>query len=277
LILVERTAVPLKPPVWTWEVPAYLFTGGVAGISAVIALAAEIIGGDSALARDARYLALAAALFSPLLLISDLGRPWRFLYMLRVFKRQSAMSVGAWTLAAFGAAIAGSVLLRAFAAPLDAASGWLLTAIVTVCDLLAGLTGLVLVTYTGVLLGATAIPVWAANARVLPWLFTATSLGAAASLLELIGHDVPPLHALALIAAATETITASRTRGLPLPPASLRAGQWLAGPLALLLRLAVWFWPLARPLAALAAIAGAMLVRIGWIAAGRSSAQSTAA
>jgi formate-dependent nitrite reductase membrane component NrfD len=269
---VQPSAVPLKPPVWTWEVPAYLFTGGVAGIAAVIALVVELTGGDPALARDARFMALAGALLSPLLLISDLGRPSRFLYMLRVFKPQSAMSVGAWTLVALGGVVTGSVLLRSFAGPIDAAATWTVAAAIAACDVVAALTGLVLVTYTGVLLGATAIPVWAANARVLPWLFTATSLGAAASLLELIGHDVAALHALAVIAAATETIAASRTIGIASPPALLRAGQWLAGPLAVLLRLAVWLWPIARPVAGLAAIAGAVLVRIGWIAAGRASA-----
>src|SRR5688572_10149995 len=94
-----RDAPLLKPPVWTWEVPLYFFAGGAAGAAAVIAAVAHF-GGPSfaALARDAKWVALAGALISPLLLISDLGRPSRFLNMLRVFKLQSPMSVGVWTL-----------------------------------------------------------------------------------------------------------------------------------------------------------------------------------
>ena len=83
----------LKGPVWTWEVPIYLFVGGAAGAAAVIAAAATFAG-DVAMARDARWIAFAGAALSPVLLISDLGRPSRFLNMLRVCKRQSAMSIG---------------------------------------------------------------------------------------------------------------------------------------------------------------------------------------
>src|SRR5262245_15350310 len=78
----------LKPASWTWEVPAYLFIGGAAGICAVITMVATFWS-NPGLARDARHLAAAGAALSPLLLISDLGRPGRFLNMLRVFKPQS--------------------------------------------------------------------------------------------------------------------------------------------------------------------------------------------
>ena len=37
-------------------------------------------------------------------LVADLGRPERFLNMLRVFKLSSPMSVGSWLLSAFGGA-----------------------------------------------------------------------------------------------------------------------------------------------------------------------------
>ena len=269
----QQSASLLKPPVWTWEVPTYLFVGGVAGISAVIALAAGVTDTHVTLARDARFIALAGGLLSPLFLISDLGRPSRFLYMLRVFKLRSAMSVGAWTLALFGGAITGSIVLRAvFTSGAD--STWLATLILA-SDLISALAGLILVTYTGVLLGATAIPVWAANARVLPWLFTATSLGATASLLELIGHRVAPLHVLAIIAAAVEIAASLRIRGLTKPSNVLRLSEWLAGVVPLALRLLAPIWPWGRTLAAVSAIAGAFLSRIAWIAAGHASAAET--
>src|SRR5690348_11707077 len=91
----------LKEPQWKWEVPVYLFVGGAAGASAVIGAAANLVGNDRALARDARWIAAIGGAVSAPLLIADLGVPSRFLNMLRVFKLQSPMSVGAWTMAAF--------------------------------------------------------------------------------------------------------------------------------------------------------------------------------
>ena len=104
----------LKRPVWTWEVPAYLFVGRAAGAAAVVAAAAGLAGSDPSFARDARWIALAGAAVSPVLLISDLGRPARFLNMLRVFKRQSPMSIGAWTLVVSDRASADVGVLRFF-------------------------------------------------------------------------------------------------------------------------------------------------------------------
>jgi hypothetical protein len=91
----------LKQPVWTWEIPAYFFVGGTAGAAAVVGAVAHATGGSPALVRDARWIAAVGGAASPALLVSDLGRPERFLNMLRVFKLQSPMSVGAWTLVAF--------------------------------------------------------------------------------------------------------------------------------------------------------------------------------
>src|SRR5688500_3987260 len=64
----------LKPPVWTWEVPLYFFVGGTAGAAAVIAAGARLVGNAHALERTALAIALAGALLSVPLLISDLGR-----------------------------------------------------------------------------------------------------------------------------------------------------------------------------------------------------------
>ena len=89
----------LKQPVWTWEIPLYFFTGGAAGASAGLAYLGELSGNDE-LARRAWAVALAGLTVSPALLISDLGRPPRFLNMLRMFKVTSPMSVGTWVLSA---------------------------------------------------------------------------------------------------------------------------------------------------------------------------------
>jgi polysulfide reductase-like protein len=256
----------LKPPVWTWEVPAYFFVGGAAGAAAIIGTIAEWTGRDGTLARDARWLAAAGGPLSAALLTADLGRPGRFVNMLRVFKPQSAMSVGSWTLASFSATTTAALVPRiaAVAVPVSALAG-------------AGM-----LTYTGVLIGATAIPVWHENVKLLPIHFAASGVAAAAALLTLIGHDEAALNDIAFGAAAVETLigAAIETRDeralAPLREGAsgwvIRAGGVLSGPLPMLLRGATrarrW-----RTLASVAALAGSLLTRIGWIAAGRVSAR----
>ena len=91
----------VRPPVWTWEIPLYFFVGGAAGMAPLFACAGLFLGRPE-LARAALWITAAGAIISPILLIMDLGRPRLFLNMLRVFKYQSPMSVGAWILSMFG-------------------------------------------------------------------------------------------------------------------------------------------------------------------------------
>src|SRR4029077_8633346 len=84
----------VKPPVWTWEIPLYFFVGGAAGMAPLIACAA-LIGGHIRLANVALWMAERVAINSPIWLVADLGRPRLFLNMLRVFKHQSPISIGA--------------------------------------------------------------------------------------------------------------------------------------------------------------------------------------
>src|SRR5438128_9399984 len=176
----------LKKPAWTWEIPLYFFTGGTAGAAAVVGAIADYTGADRRLVRDARWIAAAGAIISPALLIADLGRPARFMNMLRVFKLQSPMSVGAWTLSAFATASAAS----AFADAIDEKFGGLMPVriIGNAAEALAASTGVVMSSYTGVLIGATVIPVWNENVRTLPIHFAASGVGSAVSALELMGH-----------------------------------------------------------------------------------------
>ncbi|HUF46649.1 MAG TPA: NrfD/PsrC family molybdoenzyme membrane anchor subunit [Vicinamibacterales bacterium] len=261
----------LKAPVWTWEVPAYFFVGGVAGVAAAIACAATLAGGDRATIGAARAIALFGAAVSPLLLISDLGRPGRFLYMLRVFKLRSAMSVGAWTLIVFSGATTAA-LVYWIAAP----AGPIVAAGLIVTDLVAATTGLVLATYTGVLLGATVLPVWAERHRTLPIDFGVSSLGAAASAVELVAGTTEAMVRVALAAAAIKTVfwLVSLARREPAVNRTISRATLLAGPLALGLRLAGLAWAPAHAAAALAALVGSGLSRFGWIEAGRADAAS---
>jgi formate-dependent nitrite reductase membrane component NrfD len=186
----------IKEPVWKAEVPAYMFTGGLAGASSVLHVAAELAGNER-LAKTSLYIGAAGDLVSPVLLISDLGRPERFLNMLRVFKITSPMSVGSWVLFVSGTASSTAAALELLGAlkPVKVAAG-----------VVAALVGPALATYTGTLLANTAVPVWHEARHELPWLYGASasaSAGAAAAVFtptEFAG----PARRLALLGAAAE-------------------------------------------------------------------------
>ena len=159
----------LKEPVWTWEVPWYLFAGELAGASAALSFAARLAGNDR-LARSALLIALGGVTASPVLLIMDLGRPERFYNMLRVFKPTSPMSVGTWILTGFGTstrAAAASDILGVYPR-----TGRLMEGI-------SALLGPALSTYTAVLIAGTSVPVWHGAGRELPFVFTASSTASA--------------------------------------------------------------------------------------------------
>jgi formate-dependent nitrite reductase membrane component NrfD len=270
----------LKPPTWTWQVPLYLFAGGVAGTSAFIALVAHV-SGNSAVVRAALWIALAGALISPPLLIADLGRPTRFLNMLRVFKLRSVMSIGAWTLTLFSSAIGLAVLCHELI--LAGYGSSFLVLLEWVAEIVAAFSGLILASYTSVLLGVTAIPVWSENRRLVPAVFLAGGLGSASAVLELLGFLIPATQFIGIVASTVETAIAifievrGRYVDKPLREGSagwlVRSGGILAGPVSLLLRI---FWVQShaiRDLTALSFIAGALISRFAWVAAGRVSSR----
>jgi hypothetical protein len=269
----------VRPPVWTWEIPIYFFVGGLGGMSAVIALGATLFQQQSDVARAAMWVAAVAVVLSPLLLIMDLGRPHLFVNMLRVFKPQSPMSVGAWILTAFGGCVVpGLIGLELTAA--HAFSGAFNDVLHTVTGILifsSAIFGTLLATYTGVLIGATAIPAWFSHRVFLPIHFGTAGLGSAAGVLELLGHRIAPLNAIGFFAAGVETAlliwlafnkhgAADRAIHEHASGWLIRIGEILNGPLALILRL---FGII--PLAAISFLLGALVSRIGWIAVGRVS------
>src|SRR3954447_22108001 len=173
----------IKEPVWTPEIPIYFFTGGLGGASAGLALAAELSGRD-VLARRAWAVALGGLGVSPALLISDLGRPARFLNMLRVFKVTSPMSVGTWLLSGAGTATgvaAANRLLGLFPQPVANAAA-----------VAAGALGMPVCTYTATLISNTAVPIWHEARHELPFVFAG---GAAASAGAAVAMVTPPEHA----------------------------------------------------------------------------------
>lgn len=277
----------LKEPPWTWEIPFYFFVGGAAGAAAVIGAIADYTGAERDLVRHARWIAAAGSVISPALLIGDLGRPERFLAMLRVFKPQSPMSVGVWTLLGFSSGAASA----AFAGFLSDRYGPSLPVRVleNAGQAASLIFGLPFSNYTGVLIGATAIPVWNRNAGDLPIHFGASGLGAAVGILELMGHRRSrALQALGLGAAIFEMWEGARIEARShdhLDPLKHGASGWvtrtggmLSGPVPALLRALSLFGSRKRALklrsfAGWSAILGSLITRIAWVHAGHVSAR----
>jgi formate-dependent nitrite reductase membrane component NrfD len=170
----------LKQPVWIWSIPLYFYVGGVAGVAATFGAAAQIAAPDKmrSLVVKARWIATIGGAASAVLLIYDLGRPMRFLNMLRVFRVRSPMSMGSWILTGFSTFAGGAAVLPRgprFLRPLADIFG-----------ILAGVLGLGLSGYTGVLISQTAVPVWHRSYRTTPILFLASGAAAAASVFEFV-------------------------------------------------------------------------------------------
>lgn len=95
---------PHQPRPWGWKVSAYLWTKSVAaGALAVAALGLLLGAGDAWLAGMAPpVLALVALAATTALLVADLRRPERFLYILLRPNRDSWLVWGGWILLAYG-------------------------------------------------------------------------------------------------------------------------------------------------------------------------------
>lgn len=241
----------LKPPVWKDLVAWYLFLGGASGGAYVTARLAERFGGPRfrPVATVGTCVAAAAVLPCAPLLIADLGDPKRFHHMLRVFKPESPMNLGAWVLTAYhgaGAAALAREWLRwgkADGGPADrgfaeqAADGLL----VAVADVAGVPLALLLASYTGVLLTGASTPVWTKSVW-LPALFSASAVssGSAAVSLALnaltaagveVGADAArdPLHTLHSVAHLAEVVALVgylSTAGRPLTTGKLAPRAW---------------------------------------------------
>jgi formate-dependent nitrite reductase membrane component NrfD len=192
----------LKQPVWKWYIPAYFYAGGVAGASMTLGAVTQLAGRRD-LAVRCRWLAAAGCAAGTVLLVADLGRPERFLNMLRVFRPTSPMSVGSFILAGAAPLAAGSAVLSYSPQPLRA--------IGDAAALGAGALGPALAGYTAVLVSNTAVPVWQQTRRSLPPLFVASAVSSAASLLELLHlneRDAEAVHRFGIAGKLAELLAA---------------------------------------------------------------------
>lgn len=178
----------LKPSVWSIDIPLYYFLGGTAGASMTLGAALQLFerpGGRRLrpISRICHWTGIIGSTAGAAFLIHDLGRPSRFLYMMRVFRPTSPMNMGSWILAvAAPASIATGLLLDrpGFAGLIGEASGYI-----------SGLVGAALAGYTGVLVSNTAVPLFYASRRWMPVLFMASSASAAAAMVDIFsGPDV---------------------------------------------------------------------------------------
>ncbi|MER6037608.1 NrfD/PsrC family molybdoenzyme membrane anchor subunit [Streptomyces sp. NPDC001835] len=187
----------LNKPTWkALDIAGYLYLGGLAGASSLLA-AGSALSGRPGLARPAKLGAAGAISLSLVALVHDLGRPARFLNMLRVFKPTSPMSVGSWLLV-------GYAPLTVAAAAADVAGRYRLAGSAATAG--AAVLGPAVATYTAVLLSDTAVPSWHEGHRQLPYVF-AGSAATAASGLALAAAPVGeagPARRMAALGAALE-------------------------------------------------------------------------
>jgi len=180
----------LKAPVWRWEIIWYFFFGGLASGCYVIASIAAFFGSqeDRVVARTGYYASLLALLPCPVLLTKDLGRPERFLNMLRLFKVKSPMSMGTWALVSFSLFSGTTAVIQAAR---DGLLGrwWGARLLAALPQALIALPGTVLGTflggYTGVLLTATSIPLWS-RSKLLGAIFISSAMSTSSALISLI-------------------------------------------------------------------------------------------
>lgn len=298
----------IHKPHWKWLIIVYFFLGGISSASYVIASIAELFGGRGGerITRVGRYLSLAALIPSPILLILDLGHPERFLYMLRIIKLRSPMSVGTWGLTIFGIFATLSALIQGAR---DGLFGWsrllsrlLLALPCAAINVIGGLFGFFVGGYTGVLLAVTAVPIWARNALLLGPLFLASAMSSASAAIALVlavargtSHDtirrLERLDRLALLAELGLILIARRNAG-PVIGRPIRAGRlgrilgWgvlgggILAPLAVQLIGKVvggraWRWT--TILSSLLTLSGGFLLRYVMVMAGHASADDPAA
>jgi hypothetical protein len=187
----------LNPPTWqSPDIPGYLFLGGLAGGSSLLAAGADLTG-RPVLAKVAKGGAAAAAALSIAALVHDLGRPGRFVNMMRVFKVTSPMSVGSWLLGAYVPA-AGVAALAALTGRMRG--------IGNAATASAALLGPGVAAYTAALISDTAVPAWHDGYPEMPFVFTGSAMMAAGGLGLLAAPvaETAPARNLALLGAAME-------------------------------------------------------------------------
>jgi hypothetical protein len=246
----------LNQPVWeSPDIPGYLFLGGLAGGASLLAAGADLTR-RPALGRATKTAAVTAGSLSLAALVHDLGRPARFLHMMRTFKVTSPMSVGSWLLAGYVPA-AGVAALSALTGRLPRIGAAATTG--------SALLGPAVASYTAALISNTAVPAWHDGYREMPFIFVGSGAMAAGGLglLAAPPAETAPARCLALLGTAMETAASERMEhrlGLVAEPYSDgRGGRYMKAGKALALLGAAGTLLSGRSRAA-AALSGAALI-----------------
>lgn len=277
----------VKPAPWEHDIAVYLFSGGVAAGSALLAAGADLTG-RPALRRTGRAGSLLGLLVSIVALVKDLGRPGRFLNMLRVVKLTSPMSVGTWILSlhgSFAGLAAASEVVGMLPRRWQGGPVRLLLALGRPAGIVGALTAPPVAAYTAVLLADTATPAWHGAYRELPFVFCG-SAAAASGGLGMIGAPVAeagPARAFAVGGAVAEVLAERRMeRSLGISAETLHqgpAGRWMRASQALTVAGAAGALlvggrsRLGAAVSGAALMAGSWCTRFGVFEAGLSSAR----
>lgn len=197
----------VKAPPWKKEIPVYLFLGGLAGSSGLLAAGGHLTGRDS-LRRTCRVTGVAAAAAGGAALVADLGRPERALNMMRTAKLTSPMSVGSWILAGYSAFGGLGLALEVVRAVETKGSplAWARYVLDPVASVGHAFFSPPLAAYTAVLLSDTAMPLWNQSRRELPFVFVCSAMNAGTGLAMVLcpTEETRPVRQLARIAAIGE-------------------------------------------------------------------------
>ena len=198
----------IKAPVWkSPDVPLYLFLGGAAGTSSILGAMADLSGRPT-LTRVSRLVAGGGSIASVAFLVHDLGRPERFLHMLRVIKPTSALSVGTYILSPFSAAAGATAAVELL--------GWF-PRLKRFGGIVSALFGGPMATYTAVLLANTAVPSWRAPHKQLPFVFAGSAMAAGGGLTMIFTPvaEAGPSRKMAVAGAAIELAVVHQGRERP--------------------------------------------------------------
>jgi hypothetical protein len=232
----------VKPAPWEKDIAYYLFTGGVAAGSSLLGAGADLTGRPG-LRRVARLGSLGSLGLSIVFLVHDLGKPSRFLNMLRVAKLTSPMSVGTWILSIhgpFAALASGAEIVSMLPVSWQRVGPLRLVAVLgRPAGLVGALTAPPVAAYTAVLLADTATPAWHSAHEELPFVFCG-SAAAASGGLGLLGSPVAeagPARAFAVGGAVVELAAERRMeQSMGLSAETLHrgtAGRWMRAATAL--------------------------------------------
>jgi formate-dependent nitrite reductase membrane component NrfD len=193
----------VRAPHWRRaEIGGYLFLGGLAGGSSLLGAGADRCD-LPILARRTKLVAATAIIVALGALVRDLGRPARFVNMLRTFKPTSPMNMGSWLLTLYAPAAIGAA---AFGPREHVRLG-------RVASTSAALLAPAVAAYTAVLLGDTAVPAWH-EAADLPFAFVASSAMAAGGVAVALvpASQTAPARRLAIAGCVGELAAMERVR-----------------------------------------------------------------